>query len=322
MSTTALKNAAAAGTAVTTEKKGLPALLQQMKPQLALALPRHMNADRVLRIALTELRKTPALMECDSQSVLASVVIASQLGLEPGINGQGYLIPYKGTCTFVPGWKGLVDLAQRSGRSSVWTGAVFDGDEFDYEYGSKPYITHRPGPFHGDPTRLMHVYAVGRVRGAEYPVLEVWSMRKVLEHRDRFNKVGARHYSFQHPEMYGRKVALLQVLKYMPQSIELATAIDLESAAEAGKQKLDMKDAIEGTFVAPSGTGGDAPVEPIGKDEAIAQLKAAATTEALADVWQTIANSYGGEEIPVEIEAVRNDRRDALQQAADKGAGK
>jgi hypothetical protein len=49
---------------------------------------------------------------------------AAQLGLEPGINGQGYLIPYKGTCTFVPGWKGLVDLVARSGRATVWTGVV------------------------------------------------------------------------------------------------------------------------------------------------------------------------------------------------------
>ena len=72
-------------------------------------------------------------------------MVAAQMGLEPGVNGQGYLIPYKTTCTFVPGWKGIVDIANRSGRSSVWTGAVFVGDEFDYAMGDRPFITHKPG---------------------------------------------------------------------------------------------------------------------------------------------------------------------------------
>lgn len=329
MSTQDLK-AAATGGAVAKPAGGLPALLEKMKPQLALALPRHMNPDRMVRIALTELRKNPKLMRAEPQSVMASVVMASQLGLEPGLNGQAYLIPYEDrrngivTCTFVPGWKGLVDLAQRSGRSSVWTGAVYEGDDFEYELGSAPYLRHKPGDQHGNPKLVQYVYAIGRVRGAEYPVIEVWSMTRVFHHRDRFNKVGDRHYSYEHPIPYGRKVALLQVLKFMPQSIELATAIDLENAAEGGKQKLDMKDAIEGTFV-PAETGADAESsgEPIGKDEAVSLLKNAGTLDELAAAWQSIVDSYAGAEIPVAIEAVRNDRRDALKAEADKAeAGK
>jgi recombination protein RecT len=225
-----------------------PAMLKAYGTEIARALPKHMNGDRLSRIALTEFRKQPKLAQCDPKSVFAAVIMASQLGLEPGINGQCYLIPYKTECQFIPGWKGLVDLVNRTGRSTVWTGAVYDGDEFDWALGDRPFVTHRPCG-EDDPKKITHVYAVGRVNGSEYPVIEVWPIRKIWKHRDRYNKVGDRHYSFRHPEMYARKVVLLQVIKYLPSSIEISQATDLEYAAQQGTQHLvNPLDVIEGSY--------------------------------------------------------------------------
>jgi recombination protein RecT len=208
--------------------------LDKMKPQIAMALPKHLNADRMARLALTQFSSNPALQECDSVSIAGAIITAAQLGLEIGVNGQAYMIPYKGRATFVPGWKGLVDLANRSGRCTVWTGAVFEGDSFDYALGDSPFVKHKPGD-EDHPDALLYVYAIGRVRGAEQPVVEVWPMSKIWKHRDRFNKVGKRHYSFEHPEMYARKIPLLQVLKYMPASIELSTGIQIAERADTGE---------------------------------------------------------------------------------------
>lgn len=213
---------------------GLNTFFKQHKQQLELALPKHLTADRMCRLALTEFSKNPALQKCTTNSIFASVVIASQLGLEIGIGGQGYLVPYGDTCTFIPGWKGLVDLMSRSGRGSAWTAAVYDGDEFDYALGTRPYVNHRPGD-ESDPERITHVYAIGYVKDSEHPIIEVWSISKVLKHRDKFNKVGKRHYSYSNVEMYARKIPLLQVLKYMPQSIEMANALEASTAAEEGR---------------------------------------------------------------------------------------
>ena len=94
----------------------------------------------------------------------------------------------------------------------MWTGAVYEGDEFDYELGTSQFIKHKPCG-EDDVSKLTHVYAVGKVNGAELPVIEVWPLRKVVKHRDKHNKVGQRHYSFKYLEMYARKVCLLQVLK-------------------------------------------------------------------------------------------------------------
>jgi recombination protein RecT len=232
-------------------------MLEKMKPQIALALPRHLNADRMCRIALTEFRKNPKLAECDPVSVVACVIMSSQLGLELGVDGQAYLVPYydkkkqQSICTFIPGWKGYVDLISRAGRASVWTQCVRDGDTFSFQYGSEPRIVHQPGAETDDDSPFTHAYACGRVKGAEQSVVEVWSRAKVLKHLKRYNKVGDAHYALQNEnnlEMYGRKVALLQVIKYMPKSVELQVTKELEYSAESGSQTISIDEAVAGTF--------------------------------------------------------------------------
>ena len=224
-----------------------PAMLERYKGEIAKALPAHLNADRMARIALTSFRRNPALGRCDPKSVFAAVIQASQLGLEPDMLGRSYLIPYGNECTFVPGWKGLVDLINRACIASVWTGAVFEGDEFDYALGDSPFVTHRPEG-ESDPDKMMYAYAIGRKKGDEWPIVEVWKSSRIAKHRDRYNKVGKRHYSFQNWEMYARKVVLLQVIKYLPTSPELAAAVALNDAAEIGNQHLTINDAIDGTW--------------------------------------------------------------------------
>lgn len=223
--------------------------MDKFKPQMALALPKHLTADRMARLALTAFSSNSQLQECDPHTIAASVMTASTLGLEPGVNGQGFLVPYKDrrrgitVCQFIPGWKGLVDIANRSGRCTVWTGAVFAGDDFDFALGDNPFIKHKPGD-EDDHSKITHVYAVGRVNGSQWPVIEVWTIKKVWKHRNAYNKVGDRHYSYRDPEMYARKVPLLQVLKYMPSSVELSNAIALNNAAELGQNAI-----IDGNFV-------------------------------------------------------------------------
>ena len=257
MSTSDLK-AVATGTPAP-QPKDFPAMLTAWLPEIKRALPKHLNADRMARIALTAFRRTPKLGDCDPRSVFAAVIQASQLGLEPDTLGRSYLIPYARKtktaqgwktvmeCQFVPGWKGLMDLMNRSGQGSAWTGAVFEGDHFDYQLGDSPFVRHIPTG-EDDPARITHIYAVGRAKGSDWPIVEVWPISKVNKHRDRYNKVGEDHYSFKQPEMYSRKVVLLQVLKYLPCSPELATAMALSDAAEVGAQKINIDDAIAGTW--------------------------------------------------------------------------
>lgn len=283
MSQSALKAAAGGGTPPTDKPKDFPAMLKQFQGEIQRALPKHLNGDRMARIALTAFRRTPALGKCEPASVFAAVIQASQLGLEPDTLGRAYLIPYGRECQFVPGWKGLVDLINRAGTATVWTGAVFEGDKFDYQLGDSPFVKHIPIG-EDDPAKLTHVYAVGRVKGAEWPVIEVWPVARVKKHRDRYNKVGNRHYSFANWEMYARKVVLLQVIKYMPASAELSAAVSLSDAAEVGSQNLTIKDAIEGTWAPVP----DASTSTSAFDDALRAIETAADLDALVSANASI----------------------------------
>ena len=280
------------------ENTSFPGMLKAFLPEIQRALPKHLNGDRMARIALTAFRRTPKLANCDPRSVFAAVIQAAQLGLEPDTMGRAYLIPYGNECQFVPGWKGLVDLVNRSGQGTCWTGAVYEGDEFDYALGDSPFIKHKPGEA-GEV--LTHVYAVGRTKGAEWPIIEVWPVAKCLKHRDRYNKVGKRHYSYENEEMYCRKVALLQVVKYMPASAELVAAIALNDAAEIGNQGLTVKDAIDGTW-APA---------------AEAAEKVAESTEKVVEqeIGNTQPIAYTYAQVADKIEKAQNS--EALFEAAD-----
>jgi recombination protein RecT len=246
------------------EGRSFPALLKKYQAEIARALPRHINPERMARVALTCFRQTPALARCSPESIFAAVIQASQLGLEPGLQGRAYLIPYKNECTFVPGWKGLVELVNRTGRASAWTGAVFDGDDFDYQLGDSPFVKHRPG-LEDDPAKLQYAYAIGRVKGAEWANIEVWTNAKIAKHRDRYNRQGDKHYSYREWEMYARKVPLLQVLKYLPSSPELETALTLNEQVEMGHgQGLTLDGVLSGAppIYTPPEDNGDADKQP------------------------------------------------------------
>lgn len=209
--------------------------MSRLKPQIALALPKHLNADRMTRLALTAFSTTPKLRECSMESIAASIMTAAQLGHEPGVNGAGFLVPYGKTCTYVPGWKGLVDLVSRSGRGTVYSGVIFKDQKYTFSDGSRRELIIHNETDLDDPADITHAFAIGWVQGAEMPIIELWRVSKIEKHRDKYNKVDKSHYSFRDWEMYCRKVPLLQVLKYMPSSVEISNAIAISNASENGR---------------------------------------------------------------------------------------
>jgi recombination protein RecT len=235
------------------ETNAFPALLENFKTEVANALPEHLrvNMPRYLRLALSEFRNNPKLSECDPRSVFAAVIRASQLGLELGVLGQAYLVPYGNQAQMIPGWKGYVTLIHRSERAVVWTGIINEDQKYEYRDGSQKSLKVLNESTLMEDRDITHAFAVGIVKGMEsFPIIELWPVAKILRHRDRFNKVGKRHYSFENFEQYARKVPLLQVVKYLPASVELSSLIAMEYAAESGAQPQGYTiDAIqEGLF--------------------------------------------------------------------------
>lgn len=229
---------------IATQKAGIPALLEQMKPQLKLALPKHLSPDRMIRVALTEWRKTPNLQKCDTTSFLGSIVQASQLGLEPGSAlGHCYLVPYKRTCQLIIGFRGMIDLARRSGQIiSLSAHTVHKNDEFHYELGLHEDLRHIPAP--GDRGEMILVYGVARLVGGGFQ-FEVMTKSDVDKIRNK-SKAGTGSgtpWGAHYDEM-AKKTVIRRLFKYLPVSIEMATAAMVNDQADAGGQ--DMTEVIAG----------------------------------------------------------------------------
>lgn len=112
-----------------------------MREQFARSLPKHLSPDRFCRIAITALTRTPKLQECTQESLMKCLLDLSAFGLEPD-GRRAHLIPYKNTCTLVIDWKGLAELAMRSGIvAKLHADVVCENDEFDFNLGE--VVTHK-----------------------------------------------------------------------------------------------------------------------------------------------------------------------------------
>jgi recombination protein RecT len=237
----------------------ISAMIRAELPRMQRLIQNPSMAKRFGQLAMNEMRKNPALFDCEPMTVLGCLMTAASLGLQIGVGGQAYLIPYKDRsanqtiCTFVPGWRGLMALMLRSGNAEAQTGVAREGDTFRFSLGTDPYIEHVVNSERD--AKITHFYAWGRSEGSKYPVVEVWTVKDIERHLAKFNKVGGNHYALKggkvNFEMYGRKVPLLQVLKYMPANYELDTAMELDGKAEAGVQTITPNEVMESAALPP-----------------------------------------------------------------------
>lgn len=213
--------------------KSLQGLLESMKGEMAKALPKHMTADRMARVSLTALRMTKGLADATPASFAACIMTLSQLGLEPS-NGLGhaYIIPFRNSrqntteATLIIGYQGMIELARRSGQvENIWAYAVFEGDDFEVTYGLAPDVKHVPKFVTTDPRKLVAVYAAATLKGSTKPVFVVLQKVEI----EAFRKRGASGKGIKTPwdtdyQAMALKTAVRQLFKWLPKSVEMATA--------------------------------------------------------------------------------------------------
>lgn len=194
-------------------------------------LPKHMTPERMCRIALQTIQRTPQLMKCTPESLVAAIVEASSLGLELDLRGQAYLIPFGKEVTLIPGYKGLMDLAYRSGRvTNIYAEVVCENDQFTFSLGLAPKLEHTPNL--EERGTLKAVYAVARVKDTD-PVFVVLGKSEIDKIRKVSKTPDPSPWSQWEEEMW-KKTAIRRLCKYLPLSPEIQKAIALDEAADAG----------------------------------------------------------------------------------------
>lgn len=215
---------------------------------LRATLPKHIRADRMIRVVLAAMSQSEKLQQCTQDSVLLSVMRAAACGLEPdgGPLGQAYLVPYWNgkrhayECQFIPGYRGMIKLARNSGEvADVWAEVVYEADEFSYELGVDQKLTHKRNDDAAEPGPLRYAYAVARFRDGEkkFVVLnrrQIETIKARSSSKDKEGRAVGPWVEWE-AEMW-KKTAVKQLCKYLPLSAETSTALAQEDTPLEAQQ--------------------------------------------------------------------------------------
>ena len=226
--------------------------IKSYEREIAKALPSVITPERFARMATTAVTQNAALATCSPQSFIGAMLTAAQLGLEPNTPlGQAYLIPYGNNCQFQLGYRGLIELAHRSGDiKSIEAHVVYANDEFDFEFGLEPRLKHKPAKKdRGDAT---WVYAVYHTKEGGYG-FEVMSVEDINRHKAKYSKAKNSPWDTAWDEM-AKKTVIKRVLKYAPLKTEFARAMaNDETTTDAVIENGDLELVQEYTVIETTG---------------------------------------------------------------------
>lgn len=209
-------------------------VLDARQAQIAEACGQYLDPQTLMRVAMTQIYRTPKLQDCDPWSIVGALMDAAQIGLVAGGPQQeGYLIPRKnktsGTmeCTFMPSYRGLMKLAIDSGAAaSVDAHVVYENDKFDYGYGIVPFVEHRPALTNrGKP---IAAYCAGTLTNGQ-PFLDVLSFEEIEKARKSSQAANDGPWASWWDEM-ARKTAIRRMCKRLKGTPRLGKALELEAS--------------------------------------------------------------------------------------------
>lgn len=219
--------------------KTMQQYVQQMQGEIAKALPSVMTPERFTRITLSALSANPQLAQTTQNSFLGAMMTAAQLGMEPNTPlGQAYLIPFRNKgvleCQFQLGYKGLIDLAYRSGEvTTIQAQVVYENDEFEYALGLEPQLKHIPAMSNrGEP---IYFYAVFKTKDGGFG-FEVMSVEDVKLHAQKYSQSFNSAYSpwKKNFEEMAKKTVLKKALKYAPMKTDFARGLSADETIKHG----------------------------------------------------------------------------------------
>lgn len=225
-------------------------------PRLAEIVPRHVDPQRVIQLAMSCARRDPKILACTTSSVLIATSQIAALGLEPGTAlQQAYLVPRKNRkkvggqweevheATAIIGYRGFVLLAHDSEGIDVQADVVHKLDVFRERGGLSPILEHEQSELE-DPGPLRGAYAVWELASGKRRHLW-WPIARLIEHRERFAQKN-REGEFTGPwkEHLGAmctKTVVRAAAKLWPLSSDrMRHALRVDDAGETGRAALSF----------------------------------------------------------------------------------
>lgn len=227
-----LKNAIVEKNKEVSATQAMSGLLKRMHTQIEKALPSVITPERFTRIALTAYSDNAALQKCDADSFLGAMMQAAQLGVEPNTPlGQAYLIPYGNKVQFQLGYRGMIDLAYRSGEiQMIQAHEVHENDEFEYELGLDPKLRHIPALKNRGEVILY--YAVFKLTngGVGFEVMSKEDVETFAKKKSKTYRNGPWQTDF---DAMAKKTLVKRLLKFAPVKSDFARAVTADETIKS-----------------------------------------------------------------------------------------
>ena len=215
---------------------------EAMVKQFSMALPEHLknNAERYIRTYLTQIRNNPKLLDCDKNSVLGAMMTGAALGLDPSPSlGEFSLVPFGSECTFVLGYKGMLDLAYRGDVQKIWAHEVCEHDDFSMKWGLDEFLNHTP-KLDGDRGKVIGYYCAAILPNGSRTFYYM-TKDDVEKHAKKYSRsFNSGPWKTEFDSM-ALKTCARRLFTWLPKSTEMAAAITHDEAVI----KADMGTTIK-----------------------------------------------------------------------------
>lgn len=227
--------------------------LKLMEPNFIPLLPANVPVEKFKAMVIAAVGGNPELLKCTRASLWKACVHGAELGLSlnPTMGEADILSQRVGnelTAQFRPRYKGLMNLARRSGEvTSIRAVLVYANDTFEVVEGLRPDIIHKPA--RGERGALSHAYCVWTLKGVAEPQFEVMDRPQIMRIKARSpsGKNGNGPWKTDEEEMW-RKTVVKRATKYMPISLDVFTkAVAVDNLHESG---VDFDITADGEVVA------------------------------------------------------------------------
>lgn len=203
----------------------------------------------LIRFAVLEYSQSEQLQRCTQDSIYLALIACAQVGLEPsGVKGEAYIVPFKTTATFMPGYRGLIKLALRSGAvTSLVSHVVYEADHFEIDLGTDGRVVHRPAL--SNRGRMIGAYALAKMSNGEFDVewMPLEDLERVRKSAERGGRESPAYANWA--DQMARKAPIRRICKRLPMGDEYALAARLDEAAETGdmaayQRALDVEPVV------------------------------------------------------------------------------
>lgn len=236
-------------------------LLARHQASIAQILPKVLPVEKLLKVAVNAVWRSPKLQTCSTQSLFSAIVNCGQLGLEPNTPAQqAHLVPFKGQCTLVIGYRGYIELARRSGEvGPVYADIIREFDKWELVSGLMRDLKHWPDLTLADRGKPLAYYSVYRSKDNLWGDFVVMNKKEVDAIRDRSKNKSSDGPWVTDYDAMGKKTAIKQNMKTAPLGLEVARAVAVDDKAEMG-ETVDYKEAFHDAGISVDGLEG---VEPL-----------------------------------------------------------